>query len=191
MALTKIITPILLMALLAGCASAPPKYYSLDMRPHNTTAPGTAIQVDHITIADILASQNIFIQKSPTQIEYYAVDQWAANLSDLLQEKLSVELGEPTNTGDTLLLTGTLQAFGQKDTAWHKDTVTAASAIVKLHIQLRAPDASRNSPPLLDKTYTCEHPATEPGAPAIVEALSRCVESIATELRNDARQLQG
>lgn len=185
----QLIAGTLLLCFLAGCASAPAKYYSLDMRPSRPDATGPAIEVDHISIADTLASKNIYIQKSPTQIEYYAVDQWAADLGEILEDKLRVEL-ERDSAQPTLVLQGTLERFGQQDTAWKKDTVSEAAAMVRLRVELRPKDASRYSEPLLKKAYVCEAPAAEPTAASVVEMLSRCVESIAAKIQSDAAELQ-
>jgi len=170
--------------LVAGCASAPdPRYYTLDMRPSGAVQAEKNIRIDRLREAEPLARKDILIQRSPTEIEYYAVDQWAAALGELVSQKLEAELGPPEEGRATVVGTGTILDFGQVDVAG------GAEASARLRIELRREDMGRYDEPLLTKTYAARLPAETPTPGAVVEALSRCLEKVAAEMASDANGL--
>jgi uncharacterized lipoprotein YmbA len=173
-----------LLPLLAGCASTPAKYYTLDMRPSGGAAAAVNITVDHIRVSDALAGKNIYIQQSPTEVTFYAAEQWTAPIDDLVREKLQAEFGDPQPGRRSLALSGTIMAFSQVDV-----DATTAEATVRLQAALREAGASRYEKPLLDRTYTATQRAAAPTAAEVVIALSRCIEALAAEIARDAAAL--
>ncbi len=175
---------LIVTCLVAGCATAPgPNLYTLNMAPASGDSGGVQIAVGRLRIAEALQNKRILIKKSPTEIEYYAAAQWAAGLDELLAEKLSVEFGQPSPTGATCVLSGTLLAFEQVDSA------TGAEAHVRIAVEIRTEGTSYYSPPALAKTYDVRLPVAEPAAGAVVEALSACLEQVARAIVADTSAL--
>lgn len=172
------------LTLLAGCASTPAKYYTLDMRPSGGATAGVNILVDHIRVSDALAGKNIHIQQSPTEVTFYAAEQWTAPIDELVREKLAAEFGDPQPGRRSLALSGTVTAFSQVDV-----DAASADAVVRFQAALREAGASRYEKPLLDRTYTATQRAAAPAAADVVIALSRCIEAIAAEIARDAAAL--
>lgn len=177
----------LLIAALAGCLSAPNyHYYTLDMRSSGEAASMPrphSILVDRVRPAEALAPADIMIQKSPTEVEYYAGHQWVASLGQLVGEKLQVEFGPPDDSRENLLLQGEILAFEQVDRPG------GADARVKLAISLRKEGSRRLDPPLLRKVYETSVSADAPRPAEIVRALSEAVEEIAVLIVRDAGKL--
>lgn len=171
-------------AVLAGCVSAPElDYYTLDARPSGSTETAVNIEVETLVASEALAGRRIYIQTSPTRVDFYATDRWAAGVGELVQQKLTVELGDAVPGRRTLALSGTVLDFGQVDVP------AGSTALVRLAVEIRDAEGRRYHPPLLAKTYTASAPADGPGADAVVTALSRCVERIAAEIAADAASL--
>jgi len=172
------------LALLAGCASAPPtRYYTLDMTASGRAEPVVNLTVDRIRPTEALARKQILVKKSPTEIEYYAVDEWAAGLDELVAEKLAAEFGPKEEGRKTIAVSGTILAFEQLD---RPDGVEVR---VKLDLALREENDGQYADPLLEKTYETGQPAAGPNAVAVVTALSKCLEEIAVQLAADAGAL--
>lgn len=173
---------------LAGCASAPrTNYYTLDMRPSAHREQPAPIEIWRLRISEPLAGRNILVQASPTRIEYYAVDQWAAGIEELVREKLEAEFqfsGGRTAGPAGLVVDGIIQNFGQEDTP------DGAVAYLKAAIEFRTPEMGHYQEPLLRKTYEIRKPAQAADAPSVVQALSRCVETLADEMLADAQALR-
>jgi uncharacterized lipoprotein YmbA len=169
------------IALLAGCLSVPgDKYYTLDMRSSGNAAAQTPFTIERLHLTEALGQRKILIQKTPTQIEYYAVDQWAAGLDELIVEKLRSEWGAPPETKEPkLLLNGTVHAFGQEDGE------DGAIAHIKISLEFRKEGMSRYDNALLEKTYDLRADAEPAGADALTQALSRVLEKIAAEIAHD------
>ena len=173
-----------LAVLMCGCASSsPPRYYTLDMRPSGSASTQYNIDVDRLRPAEALARTDILIEKSPTEIEYYARDRWAAGLSELVGEKLESELGPDLDGRATIIISGRILAFGQADTA------DGAGAHIKLDIELRLESASRHDKALFEKTYEKTMPAGGKSPSAVVTALSQGLEMIAREIAADVNGL--
>jgi len=167
----------------SGCSTTPPAYYTLDMRPSGTTESVANLSVGSIVIADAIAQRNVLIRKSPTEVEYYAVGEWAGSVDELIREKLEAEFGGPVAERRTLVLTGRLLNFGQVDAP------EGAVAHLKIAVEARETGKSRYSPALLSKTYDITHPAAESSANGVAAALSRCVEKLAAALVADTAGL--
>ncbi len=172
---------LLLVPFAGGCAHTPePRYYTLNMTPSGTVHPDCNIEVDRLRPHDALTRTDILVKKSPTQIEYYALDRWAATLSELIPEKLQAEFGDPDPQRRTIAVSGTILAFEQVDRP------DGADAHIKLELDLRNEGASRYDTPLLRKLYEVTLPANAAEPAAVVETLSKGLEEIAAEIAADA-----
>lgn len=171
--------------LMAGCLSSspPPDLYTLDMRYSGTPEPPLDITVGLISVAEPLMQKNILIKKSPTQVEYYAVGQWAGSLDEMLREKLETEFGPTSATTRTLVLTGELLAFEQVDLP------EGAQAHLKLEAEIRETNKSRYTEALLKKLYDISVPTESADPNGIALALSRAVEQLAAQIAADAASL--
>ena len=174
-----------LLCILTGCVTPPPpRYYTLDMRPSGNAKTDVSLDVRRLRESEALARKDILIKKSPTEIEYYASDQWAAALGELVSQKLQAEFGARSGTEDTLAVTGTILNFGQADVP------EGALACATLLLEFREPDESLYKEPVFKKTYErkLQAPGTEPGA--IVKTLSRALEQNAAEAAADVDALK-
>lgn len=174
---------LLVLAALAGCATAPPRnYYTLDMTPANGQS-ALNLVVDRIRTSEALSKREIMIKKSPTEVEYYATDLWAASLDELVTQKLQAEFGTLEPSRPVLRLVGTVLAFEQIEEKGHAET------IARILLQFRAEKDSLHAPPRLERVYEVRSPLPESNAGAAVEALSRALEQIAREVILDAQQV--
>jgi uncharacterized lipoprotein YmbA len=168
----------------SGCLSTPDMhYYTLDMMPSGNALAAVNIVIDRLRTVEPLTRKDILIRTAPTRIEYYATEQWAAALDELVTEKLMAEFGPRVEGRKTLVITGLLQAFEQVDTA------SGAEAGIKMTLQFQDLAAGRYSEPLLEKTYTCRVQTQKANAAAVVEALSHGLEKTAAEIAADAAAL--
>ncbi len=173
---------LLAVSLGLGCLTnrQAPRLYTPDMRPSGKAqCSGCYLKVERLRTTDSLTRSNILIRKRPTQIEYYAFDEWAGRLDELVAQKLQVEFGTRHST-ETILISGTILAFEQLD------TLEGAKAHIRFEIVFRDERMSRDEKPLLEKTYDFEAPVPQPTAAALVEALSRGLEAIAAQIVADA-----
>jgi uncharacterized lipoprotein YmbA len=169
------------VTLAAGCAGSPqPRYYTLDMTPSGSVNPECNVAIERLRPHDALTRVDILVMKTPTQIEYYAFDRWAASLSELVSDKLRSEFGGHDPNRETVVVSGDILAFEQVD----RDS--GADAHIKLDLSFRKEGASRYSPPLLRKRYEISVPAEAARPAAVVEVLSAGLETIAAEIATDA-----
>jgi uncharacterized lipoprotein YmbA len=174
----------LAVMVLAGCASAPRvDYFTLAAEPSGRAGSDVNLVVERFKTTEALSRSQILIHSAPTRIEYYATDQWAGGLGELVQQKLALEFGPAVAGRRTLQVSGTVLACEQVDVAG------GAEARVKLHVMIRDPESKRYEDPLLEKTYTADRPASPSTADGVVLSLSRCVEQIAAEIAADAAAL--
>ncbi len=170
------------LAVAAGCASVPEiRYFTLDMSPSGEVEPAVNVAVERLRTAEALARKDILIKKSPTEIEYYAQDQWAATLTEIVTEKLSAEFAPPKEGRPSISITGTILGFEQVDVP------SGAEARVKLDLAFQK---NHRSDPLLEKVYEVSLPAEAKKASAVVLALSACLEQLAVQIVADAAQLE-
>jgi len=176
---------LVLAAWAAGCASSPAhRYYTLDMRPADNEGPLYNIEIHRLRPSEALARNDILIQKTPTEIEYYAADRWAASVGELVREKLAVEFGRRQEAPATVAVSGDILAFEQVD---HQD---GAQVRVKLDLAFWFENVSARDAPALKKTYECVRPAPAPTPAAVAEGLSRALERIAEEIAADVNALE-
>lgn len=172
----------LLLVGIAGCSTTPlPKYFTLDMTPSGSAeAPRVAV-VERLREAESLARRELLIQRSPTQIEYYTLDQWAAALGELVSQKLEAELCAGTSSREhaDLAVSGMIVNFGQVDSSG------GAEAVARLNMEVRPEGQSRYDEALLRKTYEVRMPCGEKSPGAVVQALSKCLEKIAADIAAD------
>lgn len=166
---------------LTACASAPKiSYYTLAMDPSGDVEPSVNLVVEQVRTTDALSRNQIMIQASPTKIEYYATDQWAGGLGELVRQKLTAEFGQPVEGRRTLLVAATVLSCEQVD------VVGGAEARMRLSVTIRDPSRKLYREPLLEKTYAATRPVASSSAGAVVEGLSLCAEQIAEEIAVDA-----
>lgn len=179
----KLVVPLMLMALW-GCASAPDiDYFTLDMTPSGRVETEINLVVGRFSTTESLGRSQILIHTSPTRIEYYATDRWAAGIGELVERKLAAEFGPAEEGRPSLKIAGRVMAFEQLDEA------TGVEARVELAVLIRDAGGKSYEDPLLQKTYEVTRNAdgSQPGS--VVEALSAAMEEIAAEIAADAANL--
>lgn len=91
----------LVAAILAGCASPEPRYYTLAQRPTIDAASAPAvirskeqvlIEVPPVHIAEALNRSNLFLDKGGGRLSLMELDRWSAPLPDELRDALSQRL---------------------------------------------------------------------------------------------------
>ncbi len=171
---------VLLVAFVAGCVSvSEPNYYTLDMRSSGRIETPFVLESVRIRPGEAVSRREIMIRTSPTEIEYYATQLWAADLGEQLSEKLKAEFGPAQAPALAVTIDGDLLAFEQVDT---KD---GAEARVKLDLRVSLDPGGDGERRSFSKIYETVVAAEAQAAPAVVEALSRGLESIAAELAED------
>lgn len=175
---------VLMVLAFAGCVSAPGiRYYTLDMRASGQVAGAPNVRVERLREVESLARKEILVQRTPTQIEYYAIDQWAAAPGELIRQKLEAELGPIDEGAEAIVAMGTILDFEQVD------TVGGAQATVRIKLAFHREGESRYDEPLAEKVYEVTRTADSAAVGAVVEALSRCMEDIAVQIAKDVREL--
>jgi ABC-type uncharacterized transport system auxiliary subunit len=174
----------LLAVLSAACRSTPPaRNYTLNMTPSGPPTSGLAIDVQRIRSLEPVARRDIMVKKTPTQVEYYALDQWAADPGQLVAEKLQAEFGYQPEAPKRITVSGELVAFEEVDGP------QGATAHVKLDLEFRRADQDRFDEPALRKRYELTVPVEGTGADAVARALSGALEQLADQVAADAAGL--
>jgi len=172
------------LCVMCGCASAPKiNYYSLGMESSGEARPAVNLKVERLRTTEALGRSQIMIRASETRIEYYAVDQWAGGVGELVQQKLAAEFGPVVEGRKTLKVSGLVVACEQVDGPG------GSEARVKLDIVIRNAGEARYRPPLLERTYEANRRVATPRVEAVADALSRCVGQIASEIAADVSAL--
>jgi uncharacterized lipoprotein YmbA len=168
------------LVLTCACASAPKiNYYSLGVESSGEVQPAVNLKVERLRTTEALGRSQIMIRASATRIEYYAVDQWAGGLGELVQQKLAAEFGPPVEGRKTLKVSGLVVACEQVDGPG------GIEARVQLDIVIREASEARYLPPLLERSYQASRGVARPSADAVADALSACVQQIATDIAAD------
>lgn len=172
------------LCVLCACASAPKiDYYTLGMQPSGTVDASVNLVVERLRTTEALGRSQIMVLASPTRVEYYATDQWAGSVGELVQQKLATEFGASVDGRRTLNVSGNVLACEQVDGPG------GTLARVTVAIAIRDPATPRYRPALFEKVYDSSRPVTAPNPDAVVVELSRCVEEIAAEIAADASKL--
>ena len=178
------IPAIALLVVVVGCASTPNlDYYTLDMSPSGKVKADFNLEVDRFAISEKLDRTQILIQYTPTRIDYYATERWAASVGEMVEEKLAVEFGPAVDGRRTLIVSGRVIGFEQVDSS------SGPQALARLEIAIREGGAKRFETPLLEKTYEASRAADVNSVDGVVRALSRAIEDIAAEIAADAAGL--
>jgi ABC-type uncharacterized transport system auxiliary subunit len=173
-----------MLVLFCACASAPKiDYYTLNMEPSGHAEPKVNLSVERFLTTESLGRRRIMVLASPTRIEYYATDQWATSIGELVQQKLAAEFGAPVDGRRSLVVSGKVVAFEQVDRPG------GIEARVTLEVVVRDAHVPRYQPPLFEKSYSSSRPVSAMRAESVVEELSRCVEEIAAEIATDVASL--
>lgn len=164
-----------------GCVSVPEiDYFTLDLRSSGQIQEGFTIVKMRIRTGEAVSRPEIMIRMSPTQIEYYATQRWAAGLDEQVSEKLKAELGGQPSAGALRVdIEGEILAFEQVD------TVEGADAHVKLDFTftIRAGDSGEETE--ISRIYETTIAADARNAAAVVRALSRATEMLAVQMAED------
>jgi len=180
-------TPLLTVAFftMCACASAPKiDYYTLGMEPSGRAEPTVNLSVERFRSTEALGRSQIMVLASPTRIEYYATDQWAGSIGELVQRKLAAEFGPAVEGRKTMVVSGKVVACEQVDRSG------GADARVTLEVVVRDAELPRYLPPLLEKSYSASRQVSSMSAASVVQELSRCVEEIAEQIAADASSLE-
>ncbi len=182
----KLLTVLALLGLMAGCAtsSPTPRLFTVDMSPSAEAGSPVNIRISRLRVAEPLQSKRILIKKSATEIEYYATAQWAANLDEVLREKMAAEFGPTDTERPTFVLSGMLQSFEQVDMPG-----SGNEAHVKLALEVRKDGVSQYSPPEISKIYEVSVPLEGESAGDVVDGLTTCLETIARTIVTDISAL--
>jgi len=171
-----VLPTLMVVLLVASCASVPDfDYYTVDMAPSGGVADNASVTIAEVEVSQALVRNEILIHTSPTQIEYYATHRWAAPVRELIQDKLNVELGAQSNAVTDYEAVLAVKRFGQVDTNAGADG----------HAVIVATYYDMNGAPVLQTTYDARQSAEAATAPAVVEALSRCLEEIAAAMAGE------
>jgi hypothetical protein len=182
------------LALVAGCASPPnTQFYTLDMSPgSNVEAMPVDVVIDRLRPAQALRRGQIMIKRSPTEIEYYAEHEWAADVEELVAHKLSAELPRKSSGAPVVYVSGDILTFEQIDGA------DGYRPHVRLALQFRLSSMRPYDEPLLEATYENSYREEPPVAPptasvavtakAVVEAMSDRLAAMAPAIAADARK---
>jgi uncharacterized lipoprotein YmbA len=170
--------------LLAGCRSTPQdRYYTLNMAASGKAQADFGLEVDPIRTSEPLSRRDILIKKTPIEVEYYAVDQWAADPGELVTEKLASEFGHRPEAAKQFRVGGQVLAFEQVDSP------DGPQARIKLDLAVRKAEADRLDEPALKKTYELNLPVQGEGPAAVAKALSDGLEQIAAQIVADVAKL--
>jgi len=170
--------------LLAGClGGSNTRHFQLDMTAANEPPAAFNLIVDRLVAADPLVQSEIMVQASPTEVRYYSDALWAASMSELMREKLSVEFGPLEPDRPSLLVTGRIRNCGRLEDGG------AAYAHVRLDLALRLEGMGRYAEPLHRKTYETRRPLANDAPDDLVIELSRGIEDIAGQIIEDAMRL--
>jgi ABC-type uncharacterized transport system auxiliary subunit len=175
---------VLLAVAICGCTSAPKiSYYTLAMEPSGRVETDVNIVVERFHTTEALGRDQILVAVSPTEIDYYATDQWAGGVGQLVQRKLAEEFRPLVDGRRTMVVSGTVLSFEQVDGG------SGTSARLKLQVVVRDAEKKRYEPPVFEKTYSITRPAPGPNPAGVVKELSRCVEDVAAEIAADVKHL--
>jgi uncharacterized lipoprotein YmbA len=167
--------------ILSACNTSPEirQYYTLDMTPSVDYA-GPAVEVGNISVADALAKRNLMIAVKPTQVEYYALHEWAGGLHDLVRMKLARELGAE-NGRSQIRIDGRLLHFEQVE--------HANPPVAHVALQIDVQEAGLSTPAA--GLYEARVPLEQATPLGLSVGLSKGLEQIAADLARDLEQADG
>jgi len=172
------------LVVVAGCASAPNlDYYTVDMTSSQKASVELNLEVGRFAISERLDRTQIVIQQTPTRIDYYSNERWAASVGEMVEHKVAAEFGPMVDGRRILIVSGKVTAFEQVDSP------SGPRALARLEVAIREGGAKRFETPLLEKTYEASRTAETNSVDGVVQALSRAIEDIAVEIAADATGL--
>jgi uncharacterized lipoprotein YmbA len=175
---------IVLTLVLASCASTPDlDYYTLDMSSSGSARSDINLEVARFATSERVDRTQIVIQQTPTRIDYYSNERWASSVGEMVEHKLAAEFGPAIDGRRTFIVSGRVIAFEQVDSP------SGPLALARLEITIRKGGAKGYETPLLEKTYEASRTADGNSVDAVVQALSRAIETIAAEIATDAAGL--
>jgi len=175
---------VVLLVVVAGCASTPKlDYYTVDMTASGKASTDLNLVVGHFATSEKLDRTQIVIQQTPTRIDYYRNERWAASVGEMVEHKLVAEFGPAVEGRRELIVSGNVTAFEQVDES------SGPRALARFEVAIREGGAKRYETPLLVKTYEASRAADSNNVDAVVRALSRALETIAADIAADADKL--
>lgn len=182
--MTRNIPIVVLLVVLASCASAPKlETYTIDMTPSGAVQSGVGLEIVAFVVTEKLASSRIVIQESPTRIDTYATARWVSGIGGMVEQKLTSEFEQAGGGEPAMVVSGTVTAFEQVDGPG------GSLGRVRLEVEIREAGSNRSEEPLLAKSYAATRAADGNSADAVVRALSRALEDIAAKIATDAAKL--
>jgi uncharacterized lipoprotein YmbA len=96
------VIPIALVALAAGCASAPARFYTLDATATSDGAPAAryAVIVGPVFVPATVDRPEFVVQIAPNQVEIDEFNRWAAPLGDAIARVVASDLAVLLGTSD-------------------------------------------------------------------------------------------
>jgi uncharacterized lipoprotein YmbA len=91
---------LLAAALMAGCGSPTPTFYTLSAEGKLPSGGGTSIGVGPVTLAEYVNRRNLVIQTGPNRIEVAESHLWAGDLDNSVARVLATNLGRRLATGN-------------------------------------------------------------------------------------------
>lgn len=96
----KLPATLLIAALLSGCGSTTPTFYTLSAEGSLPSSGGTSIGVGPVTLAEYVNRRNLVIQTGPNLIEVAKSHRWAGDLDNSVARVLATNLGRRLGTGN-------------------------------------------------------------------------------------------
>jgi uncharacterized lipoprotein YmbA len=171
------------IAFSAGCIGTPnSRYFTLDLAPSANHVTDWQVEVEQIRLSDALTRPALVVETGATELEYYNNARWASSLEELVNEKLRAELVSLGRVEHRLRMRGKLLNFAENEAE------AETRAHVRLYAEFWRESAPRFSPPDFQKSYEAFVLVGEDNLSAIAAALSRGLEQIASEIRQDIEQ---
>lgn len=171
------------IALSAGCMGTPnARYFTLDLSPSANHVTNWHIDVEQIRLSDALTRPALVVETGATELEYYNDARWASSLEELVNEKLRAELGSSGSVEHQFRMRGKILNFAENEVE------AETRAHVRLYAEFWRESAPRFSPPDFQKSYEVYVSVDEDNLSAVAAALSRGLEQIAGEIRQDVEQ---
>jgi len=176
-------------AALAGCASAPSRFYTLS--PGDASAPAAAnpsllIEVAPVDVPSQVAKNQLVVQRSATEVDVLEQERWASLPGDEIRRALSGDLTERL---------GTIDVYGSP----HPDGVP----VYRISVNVQRFESWPGSHALLDAVWsvrslatqnvmTCRTTLSEPvggGYASLVEGHRRAVAALSASIATGVRAL--
>jgi cholesterol transport system auxiliary component len=180
----RLIIPVLL-AIVAGCGSAPrTQYYALAVPPaRHSAGPGRGVlSVDELTVAAAYDDQRIVYRRGPYRLDYYEYHQWSAApslaISDYVRDALEQSgrferVTDQRSTETTLVLRGRIAALEEVD-------VSATEWVGRVDVELYLEEPKRGNV-IWSRRFREERPLATRHPSGLAQALSQALAQIVAQ----------